>query len=75
MVDREQGQDIVDARLRECAELSAAAAAAATGELARSAIDMSPEAVTDRIIELAEISALCFELASLRRSSEERREP
>ena len=29
-------------------------------------VDMSPEAITHRLMELAEVSNLCFELSSIR---------
>lgn len=46
----------VDARLQECSRLSQYFAA-------RPTVDMSVQGITARIEELAEISALCFELA------------
>lgn len=47
----------VDARLR-------AALVPAEELLGRDGVDMSPEAITQRIVDLAEMSSLCLALAS-----------
>jgi hypothetical protein len=36
----------------------------------REGVDMSPEAITHRLMELAEMSSLCLELAARERSEE-----
>lgn len=56
----------VTARLRACARLSAASDP-------RPSVSMSAEAVTARLIEVAEVSALCMELdRALRREDTSR---
>jgi hypothetical protein len=52
----------IDARLRECSRAS-------EGYYGVPAISMSREAITERLIELAELSALCFELGTLREAA------
>lgn len=53
-------ETVVDAWLREAARLSA------ESRMASGRVDMSPEAVTRRLREVAEMSRLCLDLAASR---------